>query len=119
MYEIASTGDASNQLKDIFGFKDVFDNPKPSDLIKFFITYTTDKNSIILDSFSGSGTTGHAVMDLSKEDDGNRKFILVQMTEATEKEPNKNICKDITRERIKRAIGKYGYDSGFTYLRVG
>lgn len=119
LYEIASTGDASNQLKDIFGIKDVFNNPKPSDLVKFFITYTTDKNSLILDSFSGSGTTGRAVMDLNKEDSGNRKFILVQMTEATENEPNKNICKDITRERIKRAIGKYGYDSGFKYLRVG
>ncbi len=119
LYEIASTGDASNQLKDIFGIKDVFDNPKPSDLVKFFITYTTDKNSLILDSFSGSGTTGHAVLDLNEEDGGNRKFILVQMTETTEKEPKKNICKDITRERIKRAIEKYGYDSGFKYLRVG
>ncbi len=58
-------------------------------------------------------------MDLNKEDGGNRKFILVQMTEATEKEPTKNICRDITRERIKRAIEKYGYDSGFKYLRVG
>lgn len=69
--------------------------------------------TFILDSFSGSDTTGHAVMDLNKEDGGNRKFILVQMTEATENEPDKNICKDITRERIKRAIEKYGYDSGF------
>jgi adenine-specific DNA-methyltransferase len=58
-------------------------------------------------------------MDLNKEDGGNRKFILVQMTEATENEPDKNICKDITRERIKRAIEKYGYDSGFQYLMVG
>jgi adenine-specific DNA-methyltransferase len=112
----------NNQLKRLFG-KKVFDNPKSVDLIKRLISFIegngSSKGSAILDSFSGSGTTGHAVMDLNEEDGGNRKFILVQMTEATEKEPDKNICKDITRERIKRAIEKYGYDSGFQYLRVG
>ena len=110
----------NNQLKQIFG-KKVFENPKSIDLIKRLINFIEgdSKDVIILDSFSGSGTTGHAVMDLNKEDGGNRKFILVQMTEATEKEPDKNICKEITRERIKRAIEKYGYDSGFKYLRVG
>ncbi len=119
LYDIATTADASKELTALFGKKDVFENPKPVELIKFFIQYTTEKESIILDSFSGSGTTGHAVMDLNKEDGGNRKFILVQMTEAIEAEPDKNICKDITRERINRAIEKYGYDSGFKYLRVG
>lgn len=109
------------ELKKLFGGEKVFDNVKPTTLIKHLIDLVTydDKNAIILDSFSGSGTAGHAVMDLNKEDGGNRKFILVQMTEAAEKEPDKNICKDITRERIKRAIEKYGYDSGFQYLRVG
>lgn len=58
-------------------------------------------------------------MDLNKEDGGKRRFILVQMAEVTEKDPDKNICRDITRERIKRAIDKYGYDSGFKYLRMG
>lgn len=61
----------------------------------------------------------HAVMELNQEDGGNRQCILVQMAEASEKEPDKNICKDITRERIKRAIEKNNYDSGFSYLRVG
>lgn len=119
LYEIANTADASKELTAIFGRKDVFDNPKPAEIAKFCIQYTTDNNSIILDSFAGSGTAMHAVMDLNKEDGGNRKCIMVQMTEATEKEPNKNICKDITRERVKRAIEKYKYDSGFNYLRVG
>lgn len=114
----ASTG--TLELKKLFGEK-VFDNVKPTILIKHLVDLVTydDKDSLILDSFSGSGTTGHAVMDLNKDDGGNRKFILVQMSEATGKEPDKNICKDITRERIKRAIEKYGYDSGFKYLRVG
>jgi len=113
-----SSGNGTNQIKELFGEK-VFNNPKPLQLIKDFITVGSKDGDIILDSFSGSGTTGHAVMDLNKEDKGKRQFILVQMTEATEAEANKNICKDITRERIKRAIEKYDYRSGFQYLRVG
>ena len=119
LYDIATTADASKELTEIFGKKDVFENAKPVELIKFFIQYTTDAQSIILDSFAGSGTTMHAVLNLNKEDGGNRKCIMVQMTEATEQEPKKNICKDITRERVKRAIEKYGYKSGFKFLRVG
>jgi adenine-specific DNA-methyltransferase len=61
----------------------------------------------------------HAVMDLNKEDGGKRKCILIQATETTVDEPKKNICRDITRERIKRAIDKYNYNSGFRYFRVG
>lgn len=119
-YEMETNEDATAQLIELFG-REVFDNPKPVKLIRTLIQAVTydDKKAIVLDSFSGSGTTGHALMDLNKEDGGTRKFILVQMTEATEKEPDKNICKDITRERIKRAIEKYGYDSGFKYLKVG
>ena len=59
----------------------------------------------------------HAVMALNKEDGGSRRCILVQMPEATE--PDKNICKDITRERIARAIEKYEYESGFQYFSIG
>jgi len=61
----------------------------------------------------------HAVMELNKHDKGNRKCIMVQMTETSETESDKNICQDITRERVKRAIDKYGYDSGFKYYRIG
>jgi adenine-specific DNA-methyltransferase len=96
-----------------------FDHPKPIYLVKKIIELATIEDSIILDSFAGSGTTMHAVMELNREDGGNRKCIMVQMTEATEAEPDKNICKDITRERVKRAIDKYGYDSGFKYYRLG
>lgn len=110
----------SSQVKAIFG-KKVFDNPKSIDLVKRIIRFIEGdkKDSIIIDSFAGSGTTMHAVMDLNKEDGGNRKCILIQMTEATSAKPEKNICKDITGERVKRAIEKYGYDSGFQYYRVG
>ena len=107
-----------DQIKDLFD-KAVFDYPKPVDLVKHAILLANCNNGIILDSFSGSGTTAQAVLELNNADKGNRKCILVQMTEATEAEPKKNICKDITRERVKRAIEKYGYDSGFKYLKVG
>jgi adenine-specific DNA-methyltransferase len=93
---------------------------KNIELIKRIIKmFKSERNALILDSFAGSGTTKHAVMDLNKEDGGNRKCILVQMTEATAAEPEKNICKDITRERVKRAVDKFGYDSGFRYFKVG
>lgn len=114
--EFGSNQEASEEIK---GLKIEFDNPKPTRLIKALTRILTLKSSLILDSFSGSGTTMHAVMELNKEDGGNRKCIMVQMTEATEQEPKKNVCKDITRERVKRAIEKYGYKSGFKYLRVG
>ena len=111
-----TTTAGSKLLQSLFDSEKVFNNPKPIELIRHIMKLSAEKDSLILDSFSGSGTTGHAVMDLNKEDGGNRKFILVQMTEATEKEPDKNICKDVTRERIKRAIDKYGYDSGLKSL---
>lgn len=110
----------SSQLKAIFK-KKVFENPKSTDLIKRIIRFAEgdEKEIIVLDSFAGSGTTGHSVLELNKEDGGKRKFILVQMSERSEAEPKKNICKDITRERVKKAIEKYDLKSGFKYLKVG
>lgn len=100
----------SSQLKRLFG-KKVFENPKSIDLIKRIVRFAEGENtnSIILDSFAGSGSTGQAVMELNQEDGGTRTFIMVQLTEATADEPEKNVCKDITRERIKRAIDTYSY----------
>lgn len=96
-------------VEEIFGTKN-FAFPKPVDLIKTFIKASTDKDSLILDSFAGSGTTAHAVLDLNKEDGGNRKFILVEM--------ESEIAKDITAERVKRAIKKYDYQDGFEYCEL-
>jgi adenine-specific DNA-methyltransferase len=120
LYELANTGDASNELKEIFGVKDVFDNPKPTELIKFLIKYTTQNNSIVLDSFAGSGTTAHAVLDLNKEDGGNRKFILVECEDYAD---------NITAERVRRIIKgipeakdenlKKGLGSSFSYFELG
>jgi adenine specific DNA methylase Mod len=113
-----SNDNSRKEIEKIFGYK-AFDYSKPSVLIKKIMELASDKNSIILDSYAGSGSTMHAVMQLNKEDGGNRKCIMVQMPENSEAEPNKNICKDITMERVKRAIDKYGYDAGFKYYRLG
>ncbi len=111
--ELGSTKNGSILLEHIFE-KNVFDFPKSIDLVTFLIDLATDKNSIILDSFAGSGTTAHAVLNLNKQDGGNRKFILVEMEDYAE---------SITAERVKRVINGYndkeGTDGGFTYYTMG
>ena len=95
-----TTKSAENELKLIFGFK-IFDYPKPVSLIKHLINISTkDKGAIILDFFAGSGTTGHAVLELNKEDGGNRQFILCTNNE-------NNICEEVTYERLRRVIDGY------------
>lgn len=102
-----SSGNGTAQVKELFG-KKIFSNPKPYDLIKDFIKVGTDNNALILDFFSGSATTAHAVMQLNAEDGGRRKFIMVQLPEKTDpkseayKAGYKNIC-EIGKERIRRA----------------
>jgi adenine-specific DNA-methyltransferase len=107
-YQMETNEDATEQLIDIFG-KYIFDNPKPVKLIYSFIkAISNNSNEIILDFFSGSATTAHAVMQLNAEDGGNRKFIMVQLPEKTTEDSEaykagyKNIC-EIGKERIRRA----------------
>lgn len=114
-----TTTNGSKMLQLLFDSEKVFNNPKPVELVKHIIKQTTNKTDIILDSFAGSGTTMHAVIDLNKEDNGKRQCIMIQMTEKTDSEPEKNICQNITRERVLRAIDKFSYDSGLKYYRLG
>lgn len=86
-------------IKEIMGNGKAFDFPKPPALIMHFIQMVTGEDDIILDSFSGSGTTAHAVLNMNKVDGGNRKFILVEMMDYAER---------ITAERVKRVINGYG-----------
>lgn len=109
---------ATIELEQFFG-KDFFKNPKSPKILKKIFEYCTEENDIILDSFGGSGTTGQAVMQLNEEDGGNRKFILIQMTESSEAEPEKNICLQKTRKRIEKVIQEYNIHDGFKYLKVG
>ncbi len=98
--------------------KNHFSYPKPMKLIKNILKYFDNKNALILDFFAGSGSTGHAVMDLNKEDDGNRKFILVQLDEKIENNDEFKLISDITRERINRAINKYEYQNqGYKFFK--
>ena len=117
----------TKELKDLLN-KELFDNPKPVEFIKSLIKYATNKNDIILDFFAGSGTTAHAVMELNQDDEkdgkvGNRKYILVQLPEATEKnsEAFKNNYKkisEITKARIKKVIEKLDYKDGFKSYKL-
>ena len=94
--EVGHNQEAKKEIIELFNSSIVFETPKPTRLIRRILEIATGEDALVLDSFAGSGTTMHAVMDLNKEDGGNRKCIMVQMTEATEQEPKKNICKDIT-----------------------
>ena len=111
-----SSGNGTGMLKELFQGR-LFDNPKPIALISDFIKIGTNNESIILDFFSGSATTAHAVMKLNAEDGGNRKFIMVQLPEKTEEKSEaykagyKNIC-EIGKERIRRAGKKIKEESG-------
>jgi adenine-specific DNA-methyltransferase len=104
-------------LKEIFGDKN-FDTPKPLTLIEWIVNLMNDSHGIVLDSFAGSGTTAHAVLNLNKQDGGNRKFILVEMEDYAE---------NITAERVKRVIKGYGEGSkktegtggSFDYYELG
>jgi adenine-specific DNA-methyltransferase len=100
--------EGSKEIKALLG-ADVFDYPKPSALIRYLFALTThesdDRSGIYLDFMAGSGTTAHAVLDLNKQDGGNRKFILVQLPEPTGREDYPTIA-DITKERVRRVIAK-------------
>ena len=96
--EVGHTQEATQQLALLLG-KKVFDYPKPVRLIQRIIQMATNSNSIILDSFAGSGTTAHAVLNMNKADGGHRQFILVEMMDYAE---------TITAERVKRVIDGYG-----------
>lgn len=105
-----SNSEGSHEVKNILIENDLFSYPKPISLVKFVLKLITDKNSLILDSFAGSGTTGHAVLDLNKEDGGNRKFILVELED--------KVAKEVTVERIKKSIEKYDYKADFEYCEL-
>lgn len=103
--ETATNQEATIELKNIFLNQTVFNNPKPTGLIKKILELASKKDSIIVDFMAGSGTTGHAVLDLNKEDNGNRKFILCTNNE-------NNICTDVCFPRIKNVINGYKNQKG-------
>lgn len=92
--------DGTSELKDIFGISKLFDHSKPSKLLLNIVGIATENDDIILDSFAGSGTTAHAVLEQNAQDSGNRKFILIETMD---------YAKDITAERVKRVVEGYSF----------
>ena len=117
--EVGHSQEATQEVKNIFDGHAYFDYPKPVRLLKKLIQIGSNENAIVLDFFSGSGTTAHALMSLYQEDNINRKFILVQLTEKLDPEGEaykagyKTIC-DIGEERIRRAGKKIREESPLT-----
>ncbi|WP_052746151.1 site-specific DNA-methyltransferase [Sulfurovum lithotrophicum] len=120
---IYEDGRTSTKVFESMMGRSVFDNPKSHFILSRLIGFVTKNDDIILDFFAGSGTTAHAVMDLNKEDGGNRKYILVQLPEATDEKSEAykagyTKISDITKERIKRAMKKLDYQEGFKSFRL-
>ena len=114
-------GAATTLLERIFG-RQVFQFPKPLSLMQALVRACSGEGDIVLDFFAGSGTTAHAVLAQNAEDEGDRRFIMVSNTEVTADEPEKNLCRDVCAERIRRVIDGYGDVVGlggdFAYLQV-
>ena len=115
---VGHTQEATKEIGKIFGTPTAFDYPKPVRLIQRIIQIATHEDSIVLDSFAGSGTTAHAVLNMNKADGGNRRFILIEMGDYAD---------TITAERVKRVIDGYGEGKskaegtggGFSYYELG
>jgi adenine-specific DNA-methyltransferase len=116
-------GKATGEIQEIFGSK-VFNYPKPSSLMHSLLKAAVGPGELVLDFFAGAATTAQAVMELNAEDGGERRFIMVSSTEATDEEPEKNICRDITAKRVRLLNAtdedsKYGeLVAEFAYLRT-
>lgn len=107
--EVGHSQDATKDLKSIFGDNFVFPYPKPTGLIQRLCSLYGGKDALVLDFFAGSGTTGQAVLELNRQDGGNRRFILCQLNEVTDTTPN-GIAHDVTAKRLKRVMTGECYD---------
>ena len=125
--EVGHTDEARKEIQSIFGTQTAFDTPKPVRLMERILRIASKPGDTVLDFFAGSGTLAQAVAKLNAEDGGDRRFVLVSSTEATEDQPDKNLCRDVCAERVRRVLGGYtnakgeavaGLGGGFAYLRT-
>ena len=119
---IGTNDEGAKEIKSVFGEK-AFNYAKPVSLVRELVRQSTVPGDTILDFFAGSATAAQAVMELNAEDGGNRRFIMVSSTEATGDAPDKNLCRDVTAERVRRLNAsndkKYAdLTAGFAYLRT-
>ena len=117
--EVGHTDEARKEIQSILGTQTAFDTPKPMRLIQRVLQIATDKDALVLDSFAGSGTSGHAVLKQNAEDGGHRRFILVEMAS--------KIAHDVTAERVRRVAQGYtnikgeaaaGLGGGFQFCKL-
>jgi DNA modification methylase len=108
---MGTTTFAKEELAELLGEKNVFATPKPVKMIKEFIRSSGKSDAIVMDFFAGSGTTGHAALELNNEDCGNRKFILITNNES-------DICRRVTIPRVKAAMRKYNISDNFLETRL-
>ncbi|GAB3644834.1 site-specific DNA-methyltransferase [Ramlibacter alkalitolerans] len=127
--EVGHTDEARKEIQDIFGSQTAFDTPKPMRLMERIVQICApEKDALVLDFFAGSGTTGHVVLKMNKEQGTNKRFVLISSREATEDEPQKNLAKDVLAVRIRKAIEGYatgrrgteipGLGGNFAYVRA-
>lgn len=110
--EVGHTDEAKKEIQSLFGAQTAFDTPKPVRLMERVLQIgAPEKDALVLDFFAGSGTTAQALLKMNQADGGKRRFILVSSREATEQEPEKNICRDVCAQRVRWAI------QGHTLLR--
>ena len=108
---MGTTASAKDELAELLGERTAFATPKPVKMIKEFIRASGDTNAVVMDFFAGSGTTGHATMELNSEDGGDRRFILITNNES-------DICRRVTVPRIKAAMKKYGVADESVEIRL-
>ncbi len=122
--DVGHTQEAKKEVLSILGEQCAFDTPKPSRLIQRIIQIATDKDSLVMDSFAGSGTTGHAVLEQNSDDRGTRRFIMVEIED--------EVCQRVTAQRLTRVVTGYrkvsgngntvdveGLGGGFSYCKLG
>jgi DNA modification methylase len=109
--EVGHTDEAKKEIRAIFGTQTAFETPKPVRLIQRIVQIATKPGDLILDSFAGSGTTGHAVMQLNKQENSNRRFILVEM--------DPDICRKVTSERLRKVCSGYEKSDGAKVEKLG
>jgi len=110
LLDVGFTKDGNDDIKKIFGKTKPFDYPKPIKLIKFLVGVISKKGDTVLDSFAGSGTTAQAVLLLNRENNQDRKFILVELED--------RVAKDVTTERLRRFIKSENLDAGFEFCEL-
>lgn len=126
--EVGNTQEAKKEILEIMQYKgsQIFSTPKPTRLLGRILQIGCDESGWVLDMFAGSGTTGHAVMKANAADGGRRRYVMISNSEATAEEPEKNLCRDVCAERLRRVAGGYrkadgtevpGLGGGFAYLR--